>query len=609
MKKYATYSHLSKCTIGHWQGLIRGRDFDTSMENAIYSMVSVLGNYTRPQTRHVVYAVHLVDFLFHHINFPENKSRRVRAIKNKIKLPRSRYIPAEWFSRREREIRDTLDLLKHPLREEGEGEIQVGPFTLKNPINLNSDKVSEMEEACKEALKLCTNSLAPGFTQALYGDVILAEKLGRPNWYAWYSTGKDNITLKYFERDKEEFMKTFIHEIGHRYWRKNLSITASAYWEKYHNNCLRSNRINFNDWIDVDIGLFATKRRNGGWAITSKNKSGAKPIIIFEVKYGSPYLMVKDSKDYIGEVDSKWMKDYLSSLTGLFPTHYATTDYEEHFCEALSYKAFGHLHPKALEAFNSIIIDNKQYTVDVANFTKKFEIENPETQVEDVLPSKVEQVRTCESLASRLGLKFKDGRNYGVFIYTNDAVGSTHAYMFIDYATGNLFVPKTKNQPNLNVNIANITESDLDQKTGFERMNDLRPRWRTMNTITEPTKTAPETEVIDQTPEPSIPTTPEGNLASISDGVNALASALNMTAKKGRKYFVIIYHNAQQGTNHTYLLIDVQNGNIYPPKHTSTPIINAMFGNIFEPNIVNKVNEVVMDNFKPNWRTRYQRGK
>ena len=169
----------------------------------------------------MVYTVHLADFLFHKINFPENKSRRVRAIKNKIKLPRKRFNRAKWFTDRRTHINDMLNLLKHPLREEGDNYVGVGPFTLKNPINLSGDKVEEMKETCTQALSRCTNSLAPNFTQALYGDVVLVEKLGRASWYAWYNSIKDEITMKYIDRDKEEFMKTFIHEIGHRYYKNH----------------------------------------------------------------------------------------------------------------------------------------------------------------------------------------------------------------------------------------------------------------------------------------------------------------------------------------------------------------------------------------------------
>lgn len=584
------------------------------VEDAIENVKNSLGYSIQP--RAVAQIVSLTDFVFQKIEFPENKAKKVRALKNKLRAPRRRYRPSEWIHKRRSQINEMLELLKYPIRDESERTTQVGPFTLKNPIMLEDHKVELLEEICTKALKLCTNSLAPNFTQALYGDVVLVEMMERANWYAWYSGAKDEITMKYMDREKKLFIKTFIHEIGHRYYQKILPNEKKRLWATYDRRCHRAQRIDLNDWIGRDISLYLKKKRKRT-SISSDPKSG-DPVTIAQI--GTPwspdgvYVKAQDGTE-VGPFRSKYLKTHIKAITGIFPTQYATSDVEEHFCEALAYKAVGLLHPKSLEAFNSIIVDGRDYQPDGSNFTSKFEpsdttpeTEEPETtQVEETLPSKQEMVRTCESLASRLALSFKKGRKYGLFIYLNEAVGSTHAYMFIDYSTGNLFVPKNKSKPNLNVNIANIQDESLDVLAGFERMSNLRPRWRTMNAITEPTKVAPPTEIIDQTPEPTIPTSPEGNLEAINEGVMSLAAALGMTGKRGRKYFVVIYDNLEQGSKHTYLLIDKNNGNIYPPKHTSTPIMTVLLGNVFEPNIVSKVNTEVMDRLKPNWRVRFKR--
>ena len=189
MRRYASYNHLRRCEIGTWQGLIRNTNYNTPVLEAIEYLEDARFNPSLfVQHKGLIFAVHLADFLFHKIKFPENKSRRVRAIKNKLKLPRSRHNAQDWLRARKKHIDDMLTLLRHPLREEGDNEIEVGPFTLKNPINLSEDKIEEMKEACTQALTLCTNSLAPNFPQALYGDVVLVEKLGRASWYAWYNS-------------------------------------------------------------------------------------------------------------------------------------------------------------------------------------------------------------------------------------------------------------------------------------------------------------------------------------------------------------------------------------------------------------------------------------
>ena len=90
MRKYSSYNHLNRCEIGEWQGLIRGSDYNILVESAIEYIENkrFRGDLN---TRALVYAVHLADFLFHKIKFPENKSRKVRTIKNKFKLPRKRF--------------------------------------------------------------------------------------------------------------------------------------------------------------------------------------------------------------------------------------------------------------------------------------------------------------------------------------------------------------------------------------------------------------------------------------------------------------------------------------------------------------------------------------
>ena len=607
MKRYASYSHLRRCEIGEWQGLIRGTTYNSPIIEAIDFLEDSMLQYNTASVKAIVFACHLADFLFHKINFPESKSRRVRAINNKVKLPRSRrFNTHKWMMDRRQHISDVLELLKHPLREEGDNSVAVGPFNLTNPINLSNDKVEEMVEVCTRALTLCTNSLAPNFPQALYGDVVLVEKLERASWYAWYNRVKDDITMKYMSRDKDEFIKTFIHEIGHRYYQKILPRNKNMLWQLYDRSCHHAQRINLRDWVGKDIGLYATKRRTK----TVVGSKGDQKAVIYEVRHNGIYLETDDG-NIIGSYKEKYIIDFIKARTGIFPTKYATTDAEEHFCEALSYKAVGKLHPKTLDAFNSIIVDGVDYNPDGSNFTEIFDpTESGEvqtrTQVEVALPSKNEMVQTCEYLATRLSLSFKKGRKYGLFIYTNEAVGSTHAYMFIDYATGNLFIPKTKSKPNLNVNLSNITNDNLDVCVGHERMSSLKPRWRTMNMIKEGNVTPPPTEVIDQTPEPTRPTTPESNGDAILVASRGLGNALDLQVKAGGNYIKLIYDNLELGSKHAVGFIDKTNGNIYMPKSSRTPKTNAVLGNVLEPNLTSRVSRDILDSFIPNWKTKFK---
>jgi hypothetical protein len=181
--------------------------------------------------------------------------------------------------------------------------------------------------------------------------------------------------------------------------------------------------------------------------------------------------------------------------------------------------------------------------------------------------------------------------------------------MFIDYATGNLFAPKTKSKPNLNVNLSNITNDNLDVCVGHERMSSLKPRWRTMNAITEPTQEPPQTEVVDQSPEPTIPTTPEGNEDAIIEASRAIASALGMTIKVLKNVIIFLYQNEEMNSTHTYLVVDKSNGYAHPPKHKVLAKTKISLGSVFEPNILSKVGIEEMELIQPSWRTKYKHPK
>jgi hypothetical protein len=178
--------------------------------------------------------------------------------------------------------------------------------------------------------------------------------------------------------------------------------------------------------------------------------------------------------------------------------------------------------------------------------------------------------------------------------------------MFIDYATGNLFAPKNKSKPNLNVNLANITDNNLDVCVGHERMSSLKPRWRTMNMITEGNTTPPPTEIVDQTPEPTRPTTPESNLDAITEASRGIANALDLEARVGNSMIKLVYDNLELGSKHAVVFIDKTNGNIYMPKSSRTPKTNALIANVLEPNLVSRVNRSVLDTYSPNWKTKFK---
>lgn len=503
-----SYQHLNGCTIGDHQGIFAGVNLSVpkaiNLVKAKFSVFkfyasqpgpllnSIPAPYQRVSNADIVTVVLLADFLYHKIDFPKGKARRVRAIKNKLKKASLRPMAngnIKWYVARMSHIEDMLELLKYPLKQASSHKT-LGPFTLKNPIHLSEGKVLKIETACKEALALCTNSLAPGFTACLYGDITLTEKIGRSDWLAWYHSSKDDITIKYFEHDKRTFMRTFIHEIGHRYYKKVLPADKKALWAKYH-ILATTTRVDIKDWIQDPSATFYVGYGRTREQISSTPEPGFTRALIHSFDYQGVRFLT-DNGTLFGPFDIKWVKSALRSKTGHLPSQYASTSAEEHFCEALAYKAVGELTDQALDSFNSIIIDgvpsspSKSMVSEVVapplSPTPPVSTPVSDSKKIDLLRTDY-QHRACVELAESLGLTYKSGRKYGIFIFENVVTSTKHAYLFLDRATNNIFIPQTATSPNTKVNLGNLSDIDIEDKVHFKRMDKLRPKWKTQTKI------------------------------------------------------------------------------------------------------------------------------
>ena len=118
--------------------------------------------------------------------------------------------------------------------------------------------------------------------------------------------------------------------------------------------------------------------------------------------------------------------------------------------------------------------------------------------------------------------------------------------------------------------------------------------------------TPPSTEVIDQSPEPTRPTTPESNEGAILVASRGLSNALDLEVKVGISYIKLIYNNLEQSSKHAVGFIDKTNGNIYMPKSSLAPKTNAVLGNVLEPNLVSRVNRNVLNTYNPKWKTKFK---
>jgi len=550
-------------------------------------------------------------------------------------------------------LKALLELATYPLVTDH--EITAGPFKIQNPTNLPRQDVETAQKVIAKLAKYATNDVIPNFTKVLYGDVILSPPLAASGVLATYDPSLDFIT---FYTHKTLFggkigLRTLLHELGHRYYR-TMEAPKKMEWAQWHIQALKggSGAANFEANKTAMLGV----QVKASFVVNDDPRPSAPPSFIQALSFvgkGKLYYIVSastaeqtnpgctrrilSSRDYEGKgmdntygiVQNNKLGGFfhpistreLDRLTrmaieltliegaidrGLLPTRYARTNSEEHFCEALSFRAVGDLPEIMSEKFEMIFFGSRKHlvvpsetelTVDIPTPTAPIAPTAP-TEVSAAVGSKSEMDKKGNGLAQGLGLSYVSGRKYGTFVYTNNETLSTHAYMFLDYASGNLFVPKTKAFPNLDVNIANLLDKDVADATSFTRMSKLRPKWRTQATIEEGIAPAhdPQTPVVpdltpqvsDQEMEPDLPQPPEQVSVDVVTASTNAAKLLGMSAEVLRKYVRIRYLNEQLGDPHAYLFVAKSDGAIYTPKagHQAS---TEMIGNIFEPNIISKI--------------------
>lgn len=189
----------------------------------------------------------------------------------------------------------------------------------------------------KEAEKVMASSKVPHFANAFYGNIYVVPHNKIHGYLAYYSPATDSIVLNSTLLKKtsiKDSIRTMIHELGHRFYKKVLNIKEKEAWETYYSSLI-SNPYNPNiapkigNSVYLDVGLsFNTKTEPG-------------EDLIDEIKLDSTGLVhnyyFKD-----GEGRAYFTDGDLSAL-GYFPTLYAKTDPEEFFCETISYYVMGQL--------------------------------------------------------------------------------------------------------------------------------------------------------------------------------------------------------------------------------------------------------------------------
>jgi hypothetical protein len=214
----------------------------------------------------------------------------------------------------------------------------IGSIRIVNQSGQDPDKAVDLVRRAARAL---SDSGVPSITKVLYGDVFIVGEVARKKTTgAWYYRDRDIIEVFAVKRFAEQQLRFTIHEFGHRYWHKFISNDAKRAWIKHHTDMsYASPDYDFpkvGDVLDYVVGR--------------------PKVLDFSPSTGG--YLVQTSNGTTGTIYKHQLAKVLRNraMKSSFPTIYAATDAEEHFCESLSLFCLGDLKGSNLAAFKVIVL-------------------------------------------------------------------------------------------------------------------------------------------------------------------------------------------------------------------------------------------------------------
>ena len=222
-----------------------------------------------------------------------------------------------------------------PEKTEGDEKFKLGPFTVHNTIGLEGAELEKVKVTIKKATAAIKRLQIPaGIKKVLYGDIYIVARIQKSKTIAWYFFNEDNVYIRRSDGSWDDAV-ALVHELGHRYLEKFARGPDKANWRMYH-NWLAGKDVELEDDVEVPgVGDQLPVRFQGA-------KRGFRPIIK-EVKGGQYHFDVEDKYGYIhartypiAEIRQFLMQQGKNQQKRKqFPTPYAATNWEEHFCDSL----------------------------------------------------------------------------------------------------------------------------------------------------------------------------------------------------------------------------------------------------------------------------------
>jgi orotate phosphoribosyltransferase len=296
------------------------------------------------------WAEHLIDS----IAIPK---RDAKAVEMAVRLLRVNYGRGKgpkpsiesWFLKNQKRLLVLIKATEWQDRTEDDGVFIHGPFTVHNTVGASDKDVQGVKSILDRALRGVQKADVPGLSQMAYGNIVLVGEIKRKNWAAWYMPNKDVIYLRPKLRgtNPDQIALHLIHEIGHRFWRKKLDSETKKEWGAYHTRMSRPS---------------GAELPPAGSVLPEVLKVNNKQVKVDRYETGVATLLDASTDQVLGSVSTSKLLDWMTQVLHLtkFPSIYASSDVEEHFCEALAHKGMGSLKPDNLAAFNAIVLGQEK---------------------------------------------------------------------------------------------------------------------------------------------------------------------------------------------------------------------------------------------------------
>lgn len=244
-----------------------------------------------------------------------------------------------WLRKNSRELKTLFNVKRLRDKEVGTNDtFMIGNLTVHNSIGASENIIEKMKQQITKAVRYIKGGDLAEMKKVLYGHAHLVNEVGGHNVLGFYNADEDNVYLRVYLRGKSSnyaekeggYIQVLIHELGHRCYKKFISLDFKLEWRAYYNSILQQR---VKDFPEEGEKLWF---KSSGGDVYFKELLSRKRI----------KCVLENGEEAVFGIKN-FARAYRQSQQSLnFPTRYSMTNQEEFFCEAVSLYLMGLLDQK-----------------------------------------------------------------------------------------------------------------------------------------------------------------------------------------------------------------------------------------------------------------------